>query len=92
MTGRPNHVPGPNNHDTRRYLPQRLPRFAGYERLPLLPPPPTYRLPSSVHHRHVAMNGRLWEITSPNSLLDAFCPGLRPTNLNLRVDYFEEEN
>ena len=38
------------------------------------------------------MNGRLWEITSPNSLLDAFCPGLRPTNLNLHVDYFEEEN
>ena len=92
MTGRPNHVPGPNNHDTRRYHPQRLPSFAGYERLPLLPPPPTYKLPSSVHHRHVAMNGRLWEITSPNSLLDAFCPGLRPTNLNLRVDYFSEEN
>ena len=92
MTGRPNHVPGPNNHDTRRYHPQRLPSFAGYERLPLLPPPPTYKLPSSVHHRHVAMNGRLWEITSPNSLLDAFCPGLRPTNLNLHVDYFSEEN
>ena len=74
------------------YSPQKLPSFMDYDCLPLLPPPPTYKLPSSVCLLHVTMNGRLWEITSPNSLLVAFCPGVRPTNLNFHVNHYKEEH
>ena len=90
MAGRLGHIPGLNNHDTRRYFPRRNPSFAGYEQIPRIPPPPAYELPTSVHNRYIAMQGRLWEVTSPNSLQNAFCPGKRPSNLNLRVNYFEE--
>ena len=90
MSGRLGHIPGLNNHDTRCYFPRRNPSFAGYEQIPQIPPPPTYELPSSVHSRYVAAQGRLWEVTSPNSLQNVFCPGKRPSNLNLNVNYLKE--
>ena len=90
MSGRLGHIPGPGNHDTRRYFPRRNPSFAGYEQIPRIPPPPSYELPSSVHSRFIAAQGRLWEVTSPNSLQNVFCPGKRPSNLNLGVKHFEE--
>ena len=90
MAGRLGHIPGPNNHDTRRYFPRRNPSFAGYEQIPRILPPPSYELPTSVHYRYIAAQGRLWEVTSPNSLQNAFCPGKRPSNLNLHVNHLEE--
>lgn len=92
MTGRPTHTLGAGSNDTRRYSPRRIPSFSGYDHIPLLPPPPTYSLPQPVHRRFIAMNNRLWEVSSPNSLHNAYCPGLRPSNLNLRVDYFRGEH
>ncbi|EDR06478.1 uncharacterized protein LACBIDRAFT_328877 [Laccaria bicolor S238N-H82] len=92
MAGRLGHVKGADGNDTRRYFPRRNPSFAGYDQIPHLPPPPTYDLPASVYRRYVANQGRMWEITSPNSLQNTFCPGIRPANLNLRVRFFEEQH
>lgn len=92
MSGCPSHVPVPDNNDTRCYNPRRTPSFADYDFLPILPPPPSYRLPPPVHRRYVSMSGRLWEISSPNSLLNAFCPGVKPSNLNLGVGDYKEEH
>ncbi|EDR14505.1 uncharacterized protein LACBIDRAFT_321621 [Laccaria bicolor S238N-H82] len=92
MVGRLGYVPAADGNDTRRYLPRRNPSFAGYEQIPRLPPPPSYYLPPSIHNRYVSAQGRLWRISSPNSFQNPFCPGSRPTNLNLRVSYFEEQH
>ena len=64
----------------------------GYEQIPRIPPPPEYELPTPVHSRYIATQGRLWEAWSPNSLQNAFCPGTRPSNLNLGVTYLAEQD
>jgi len=92
MAGHSSHVPSAGNNDTRHYDPSRIPSFMGYDQLPLLLPPPSYSLPPSVHHWLVRMGERLYEVTSPNSLCNVFCPGLRPDNLNLHINFYEEKN
>ena len=92
MSGRLRHIPGVDGNDTRRYFPRRNPSFAGYEQIPRIPPPPKYELPTPVHSRYIATQGRLWEAWSPNSLQNAFCPGTRPSNLNLGVTYLAEQD
>jgi hypothetical protein len=70
--------------DTRCYLGPRLRSSFGYDHLSSIPTGLAFNLPNftNCNSRDVAVNGRRWELWSPNSHIVAYHPG------KMREDYF----
>ena len=73
------HTPASDDHDSRLYDSRRRRSNFGYFEPPVVDDTLSLALPpfARVHSRIVSMNGKTWILWFPNSILDAFYPGIR---------------
>ena len=88
MATRFTHTKSPTGHDSRQYSTRRRKSCFGYFEPPVVDDTLSFLLPpfSRVHSRTVAMKGKTWEAWSPNSLVDAFYPGIRAPGYNVAME------
>lgn len=79
MASRFMHTPSPCGHDSRRYNSKRRMSNFGYYEPPVVDDTLSLILPlfSRMYSRLVAVAGKTWELWSPNSVIDAYYPGIR---------------
>ena len=83
------HTKALTGHDSRRYNTRRRRKSCfGYFEPPVVDDTLSFLLPpfSRVHSRTVVMKGKTWETWSPNSLIDAFYPGIRAPGYNVAME------
>ena len=82
------HTKTSTGHDSRQYSTRRRKSCFGYFEPPVVDDTLSFLLPpfSRVHSRTVVMKGETWEVWSPNSLVDAFYPGIRAPGYKVAME------